>query len=105
MWRYQIAQPLHGQNSVDRVASGNKVFRLQLLATTGRESHAEVGHPFVPGAGYTHLLSAVFGGEFGNWVQIFGREGRSEKVGGCAFRFGIRRYAFVDASFQPNLTN
>src|SRR5713226_8727637 len=80
--------------------TGHEVFRLQLLAGAGRETHAKVRQSFKPRAGYAHLLGAVFSGKFSDRVQILGGKLCSEE-GGSSFK----RVPAFDATFYPNFVH
>ncbi len=56
-----------------------------------------MGEAFVPGAGDTHLLGAVFGGEGGDGVKILGGEFGAEE-----FRRGGEGLAFFDPALHPD---
>ena len=100
MRSHLIAQTLDRQNRVKGVTPGHEVFRLELFAGAGSEAHAEVGQPLVPGAGHSHLLGAVLGGELGNGVKISGRELRAEE-----FRGRRECLTVFDTALDPELIN
>ena len=76
---------------------GTKYSDWSSFAGAGGEAHAEVGEAFVPGAGDTHLLGAVFGGERGDGVKILGGEFGAEE-----FRLGVEGLAFFVAALHPD---
>ena len=57
----------------------NEIFGLQLSPATGREVHAEMRQPFIPGAGDTHLFSAIFRRVVSQRMELSGRELRAVK--------------------------
>ena len=66
------AEAFDSENSLYGVLARDEVFGLQFFAGAGSEAHAEVREAFIPGAGDAHLLGAIFGGECGDGVEIFG---------------------------------
>ena len=92
-----VAEALDGEDGFDGVLTRDEVFGLQLFAGAGSEAHAEVRETLVPGAEDAHLLGAVFGGERGDGMKIFGGEFCAEK-----FRLGVKGLAFFGAGFEPD---
>src|SRR6266436_5853004 len=78
----------------------HEIFRLQLLAGAGRETHAKVRQSFKPRAGHAHLLGAVFSGKLGDRVQIPGAQLCSEEGWSR-----VKRMPVFDATFYPNLVH
>jgi hypothetical protein len=89
-----VAEAFDGEDGFDGVLARDEIFGLQLFAGTGREAHAEVREAFVPGAEDAHLLGAVFGGERGDGMEIFGGQ-----LGAEEFGLGVEGLTLFDAAF------
>ena len=77
-----VAQFFYSQNRIHCVLPGDEKFGLQFFAGAGGEAHAEVGQTFVPGAGHSELLRAVFGGQLNYGMQVFACRRRAVEIFG-----------------------
>lgn len=89
-----VAEAFDGEDGFYGVLAWDEVFGLQFFAGARRETHAEVREALVPGAEEAHLLGAVFGGEFGDGVEVFGGEFGAEEFG-----LGVEGLTFLGAGF------
>ena len=79
MRRDLVAKLFDGENGFIPAVAGNKKFGLQLGSAAGREVHAEMRQPLVPGAGDAQLFGAILRRMPGQRMKFPGSELRSKK--------------------------